>query len=77
MKAIALGRVLKIQDGCNNRCAYCVIPFVRGRSRSLPPAVVIAEVRKLVAAGSREIVLSGINLGATGAIFHREPGSLT
>ena len=58
--------VLKIQDGCNNRCAYCVIPFVRGRSRSLPPAVVIAEVENLVAAGSREIVLSGINLGAYG-----------
>jgi len=58
--------VLKIQDGCNNRCAYCVIPFVRGRSRSLPPDVVVAEVQKLVGAGSREIVLSGINLGAYG-----------
>ena len=58
--------VLKIQDGCNNRCAYCVIPFVRGRSRSLPPAVVVAEVQKLVGSGSREIVLSGINLGAYG-----------
>ena len=58
--------VLKIQDGCNNRCAYCVIPFVRGRSRSLPPNIVIEEVRKLVASGSREIVLSGINLGAYG-----------
>ena len=58
--------VLKIQDGCNNRCAYCVIPFVRGRSRSLPPAVVVAEVQKLVSSGSREIVLSGINLGAYG-----------
>jgi threonylcarbamoyladenosine tRNA methylthiotransferase MtaB len=58
--------VLKIQDGCNNRCAYCVIPFVRGRSRSLPPSEVIFEVRKLVAGGSREIVLSGINLGAYG-----------
>jgi threonylcarbamoyladenosine tRNA methylthiotransferase MtaB len=58
--------VLKIQDGCNNRCTYCVIPFVRGRSRSLPPDVVVSEVQKLVAAGSREIVLSGINLGAYG-----------
>jgi threonylcarbamoyladenosine tRNA methylthiotransferase MtaB len=58
--------VLKIQDGCNNRCAYCVIPFVRGKSRSLSPAVVAGEVQKLVAAGSREIVLSGINLGAYG-----------
>ncbi len=58
--------ILKIQDGCNNRCAYCVIPFVRGRSRSLPLPEVIAEVRKLVASGAREIVLSGINLGAYG-----------
>jgi threonylcarbamoyladenosine tRNA methylthiotransferase MtaB len=58
--------VLKIQDGCNNRCSYCVIPFVRGRSRSLPLAAVVEEVQKLVAAGSREIVLSGINLGAYG-----------
>jgi threonylcarbamoyladenosine tRNA methylthiotransferase MtaB len=58
--------VLKIQDGCNNRCSYCVIPFVRGRSRSLSPCEVVAEVQKLVAAGSREIVLSGINLGAYG-----------
>jgi threonylcarbamoyladenosine tRNA methylthiotransferase MtaB len=58
--------ILKIQDGCNNRCSYCVIPFVRGRSRSLPPDVVIAEIRKLVASGAKEIVLSGINLGSYG-----------
>ena len=58
--------ILKIQDGCNNRCAYCVIPFVRGRSRSLPPDAVIGEVRKLVAGGAKEIVLSGINLGTYG-----------
>jgi threonylcarbamoyladenosine tRNA methylthiotransferase MtaB len=58
--------IMKIQDGCNNRCSYCVIPFVRGRSRSLAPHVVIAEVQKLVAAGAKEIVLSGINLGAYG-----------
>jgi threonylcarbamoyladenosine tRNA methylthiotransferase MtaB len=58
--------ILKIQDGCNNRCSYCVIPFVRGRSRSLPPDEVLAETRKLVAAGAKEIVLSGINLGSYG-----------
>jgi threonylcarbamoyladenosine tRNA methylthiotransferase MtaB len=58
--------ILKIQDGCNNRCSYCVIPFVRGRSRSLPPDVVVEEVRSLVAAGAKEIVLSGINLGSYG-----------
>jgi threonylcarbamoyladenosine tRNA methylthiotransferase MtaB len=58
--------VLKIQDGCNNRCSYCVIPFVRGRSRSLPPKEVLGETRKLAASGAKEIVLSGINLGSYG-----------
>jgi threonylcarbamoyladenosine tRNA methylthiotransferase MtaB len=58
--------ILKIQDGCNNRCSYCVIPFVRGKSRSLPPDEVVREVRALCAAGAREIVLSGINLGSYG-----------
>ncbi len=58
--------ILKIQDGCDNRCAYCVIPLVRGRSRSLPPDAVVAEVQALVEAGSKEIVLSGINLGSYG-----------
>ncbi len=58
--------ILKIQDGCNNRCSYCVIPFVRGRSRSLTPEAVVAEVRQLVAAGAQEVVLSGINLGSYG-----------
>jgi threonylcarbamoyladenosine tRNA methylthiotransferase MtaB len=58
--------VLKIQDGCNNRCAYCVIPLVRGRSRSLPPARVVEEISRLAAAGAKEVVLSGINLGSYG-----------
>ncbi|MGH9715047.1 MAG: tRNA (N(6)-L-threonylcarbamoyladenosine(37)-C(2))-methylthiotransferase MtaB [Candidatus Acidiferrales bacterium] len=58
--------ILKIQDGCNNRCSYCVIPFVRGRSRSLEPGKVIEEVQKLIAGGAKEIVLSGINLGSYG-----------
>jgi threonylcarbamoyladenosine tRNA methylthiotransferase MtaB len=58
--------VLKIQDGCNSRCSYCVIPFVRGKSRSLPPREVIDEIQRLSEAGYREIVLSGINLGAYG-----------
>jgi threonylcarbamoyladenosine tRNA methylthiotransferase MtaB len=58
--------ILKIQDGCNNRCSYCVIPFVRGRSRSLWPDGVVREVRMLCAAGAKEIVVSGINLGSYG-----------
>ena len=57
---------LKIQDGCNNRCSYCVIPFVRGKSRSLAPERVIGEIGRLVSVGAREIVLSGINLGSYG-----------
>ena len=57
---------LKIQDGCNLRCSYCVIPFVRGKSRSLPPDDVIREIRRLALSGYREIVLSGINLGTYG-----------
>src|SRR6266567_3856463 len=57
---------LKIQDGCNSRCSYCVIPFVRGRSRSLAPESVIQEIQNLSEAGYQEIVLSGINLGTYG-----------
>jgi len=58
--------ILKIQDGCNSRCSFCVIPFVRGRSRSLAPGKVVAEIQRLAEAGYREIVLSGINLGTYG-----------
>lgn len=61
---------LKIQDGCNNRCSFCIIPFVRGRSRSAPAGRVVEQVRAL-AERYREVALSGINLGRWG----REPGS--
>jgi threonylcarbamoyladenosine tRNA methylthiotransferase MtaB len=57
---------LKIQDGCNSRCSFCVIPFVRGKSSSLPPETVVLEIQRLSKAGYREIVLSGINLGMYG-----------
>jgi threonylcarbamoyladenosine tRNA methylthiotransferase MtaB len=65
---------LKIQDGCNNRCSFCIIPFVRGRSRSAPAEQVIEQVRSL----SRkycEVVLSGVNLGRWGREygFSKEP----
>lgn len=55
---------LKIQDGCDNRCSYCVIPFARGPGRSRPQAAVLAEAARLAAAGYQEIVLTGINIGA-------------
>ena len=61
---------LKIQDGCNNRCSFCIIPFVRGRSRGMPADQVVAQVERL-SARYREVVLTGINLGRWG----REPGS--
>jgi len=57
---------LKVQDGCNNRCSFCIIPYVRGRSRSLKLDQVLREVDALAANGYREIVLSGINLGRWG-----------
>jgi threonylcarbamoyladenosine tRNA methylthiotransferase MtaB len=56
---------LKIQDGCDNRCSFCVIPFVRGHSRSSPADDVVQQLRSL-AVGYREVVLSGINLGRWG-----------
>ncbi len=57
---------LKVQDGCDNRCSFCVIPYVRGQSRSLPLERVLTEMRSLVSAGYREVVISGINLGRWG-----------
>jgi threonylcarbamoyladenosine tRNA methylthiotransferase MtaB len=60
---------LKVQDGCNNRCSFCIIPSVRGRSRSLKLDEVLREVNQLVEAGYREVVISGINLGRWGRDF--------
>jgi threonylcarbamoyladenosine tRNA methylthiotransferase MtaB len=57
---------LKIQDGCDNRCSFCVIPYVRGQSRSLGRERIIREVQTLTEAGYREVVISGINLGRWG-----------
>lgn len=57
---------LKVQDGCNNRCSFCIIPSVRGQSRSMKLDCVIAEASALASAGYREVVLSGINLGRWG-----------
>jgi threonylcarbamoyladenosine tRNA methylthiotransferase MtaB len=54
---------VKIQDGCSFSCAFCVIPLVRGASRSRRAAAVLAEIRRRVAQGHREVVLTGINLG--------------
>ncbi len=60
---------LKIHEGCSNCCTFCVIPFTRGPSKSLPHTVVLQQVRNFVAAGGNELVLSGINLGRWGRDF--------
>ncbi|NIM12431.1 MAG: MiaB/RimO family radical SAM methylthiotransferase [Candidatus Aminicenantes bacterium] len=57
---------LKIHDGCNFRCSYCIVPFLRGKSVSLPAAEVIKKARYYASLGYREIVLTGINLSSYG-----------
>jgi len=58
--------VVKVQDGCNANCSFCIIPTVRGRSRSMSPASVLQEIRDLVERGYKEVVFSGIHLGTYG-----------
>lgn len=58
--------VVKIQEGCNVFCTFCIIPYARGKPRSRPPGQVAAEVRRLAGEGFREVVLTGIHLGSYG-----------
>ena len=60
---------LKVQDGCNQFCSYCIIPYTRGRVRSRRPEEVVAEVKELAAAGYQEVVLTGIHLSSYGVDF--------
>jgi len=57
---------LKIQDGCNARCSYCIVPYARGRSRSLPPERVLEHLRVLKERDFKEVVLTGIHIGCYG-----------
>lgn len=54
---------VKVQDGCNSYCTYCIIPYVRGRSRSRTVEEIVQEVKELVAGGYKEVVITGINVG--------------
>ena len=65
---------VQVQNGCDHRCTFCIIPFGRGPSRSVPAGDVVAQVRKLIEAGAVEIVLSGVDLTAYGADL---PGAMT
>ncbi len=60
---------LKIQDGCDSFCSYCIVPYSRGRSRSLPAVDVRSQMDRLLASGYREVVLTGIHLGQWGKSF--------
>lgn len=64
---------LKIQEGCNNFCSYCIIPYTRGALKSRQPDAIVAEANRLVAAGFKEIVLTGIHLGAYGRDLDDHP----
>ncbi len=61
---------LKIQDGCDNRCSYCIVPLARGSSKSAEPAEILTEFKRLVQAECPEVVLTGIHIGAYGVDLH-------
>lgn len=65
---------IQVQTGCDHRCAFCVIPFGRGPSRSVSPATVIEQVKALVDAGCREVVLSGVDITGYGPDLPGRPG---
>ncbi|MBN2542322.1 tRNA (N(6)-L-threonylcarbamoyladenosine(37)-C(2))-methylthiotransferase MtaB [bacterium] len=64
---------VKIQDGCDNRCAYCIVPIIRGDSRSRPIDEIIKQVQKLHKAGFKEVVLTGVNIGS---YRHKQAGNV-
>lgn len=57
---------LKVQDGCNNYCAYCTVPYARGESRNIPICQIVRQAREIAASGVKEIVLTGVNTGDFG-----------
>jgi threonylcarbamoyladenosine tRNA methylthiotransferase MtaB len=60
---------LKVQEGCDRSCSYCIVPQTRGRERSVPAATVVAEIRRLAALEVPEVVLTGVHIGGWGADF--------
>lgn len=65
---------VQVQNGCDHRCTFCIIPFGRGNSRSVPAGEVVAEVRKLVENGYREVVLTGVDITSYGGDLPGTPG---
>jgi threonylcarbamoyladenosine tRNA methylthiotransferase MtaB len=67
---------VKIQDGCNNHCAYCIVSLARGRERSRPGQDILAEIETLVAANFKEVVLTGVHIGGYGRDLSTSLGQL-
>src|SRR5574344_2344001 len=68
---------LKIQDGCDNRCAYCIIPFARGKNRSADINFILNQIEMYENAGFKEIILTGIHIGQWGMDFKKKKKSFT
>lgn len=68
---------IKVQDGCNRYCTYCIVPYARGPVRSRSIAEVVAEVERVVAAGYKEVVITGIHIASWGTDLDGKPGLLT
>ena len=66
--------VIKIQDGCNQFCSYCIIPYARGRVRSRRPEEIIKEIKKIAQKGIKEVVITGIHISSYGRDFNNENG---
>ena len=64
---------VQVQNGCDHRCTFCIIPFGRGNSRSVPAGVVVEQIKRLVGAGYLEVVLTGVDLTSWGADLPAEP----
>lgn len=65
---------VQIQNGCDHRCTFCIIPFARGPSRSIPRGAIVEQVRRLVENGCKEVVLTGVDIGAYGDDLPGTPG---
>jgi threonylcarbamoyladenosine tRNA methylthiotransferase MtaB len=64
---------VQVQNGCDHRCTFCIIPYGRGNSRSVPAGVVVDQIKRLVGSGYREVVLTGVDLTSWGADLPGEP----
>ena len=64
---------VQVQNGCDHRCTFCIIPFGRGNSRSVPAGVVVDQIKRLVGKGYNEVVLTGVDLTSWGADLPGEP----